>query len=413
MGRRASALLVMVALVLAGASAAAIATIYRSARHAVDELQTRRLEAAGTTAARLLDVSNVRNDVLADVAAANQLDGAYVVDAQLMVIADAHGRAGRRANLLRLDADRTRRGLAGAASVAWAYDVEGASFLGGYFPLRVAGNVLVLEAGETFAAPSRRVRVMAWAAFVVDAAMLALALVGIAWAAGAVRREREAYGQAERAGLASRMAAMVAHEVRNPLSIIHAAAELLRNQSSSGQAHELVDDILGEVKRLTRLTDEFLTLTRDPPLERHTVQLERLAEEVSNQVAMRYHDRALVIGVHGAATAEVDESKLRQVLLNLVLNAAQAVDGCGTVRIDLDQLQGRARIRVSDDGAGISSDMAGRLFEPFATGKATGTGLGLAVARRIVERHGGTLTLVPIARGACFEAQLPTVAENP
>jgi two-component system OmpR family sensor kinase len=403
MERRSSMVLAALAFVLAAASAGAIVTVYRSARSSVTDLLTRRMEAAGLTAARLL----TDGSALGEIATANELDAAYVVDADFMILADARGHAGRRANLLRLDADRARGALGGKASLAWAYDVDGTSFLGGYFPLQAPGRALVLEAGETFSAPSRRLRVAATAAFVVDAAMLALALVGIAWAARAARREREAFGGAERAGLASRMAAMVAHEVRNPLSIILAAAELVRPKLSAGDDQELVDDIRGEVHRLSRLTDEFLTLSRDQPLDLTDVQLERMAEEVCHLVALRYEGRPLCFAVEGEATVRGDADKLRQALLNLVLNAAQAVDAAGDVRVEIEQRDRVVRLRIRDDGPGISADMVGRLFEPFATGKASGTGLGLAVARRIVERHRGTLTCVPVERGACFEARIP------
>src|SRR5437773_8446680 len=118
MGRRAPTLLVIVALLLAGASAGSIATIGRAARRSVDELLARRLEAVGATAARLLAETKDLDAALADVATANQLDGAYVVDVGFVLVADAHGHAGRRANLLRLDADRARAALAGASSVA-------------------------------------------------------------------------------------------------------------------------------------------------------------------------------------------------------------------------------------------------------------------------------------------------------
>jgi signal transduction histidine kinase len=411
MSARASTPLVVAAVVLAGASAASIAAIYRAARRAVDEQLTRRMDAVGATAARLLGDAGDRDGALGDVAVANQLDAAYVVDAHLTVVADAHGRSGRRANLLRVDADRLRRALAGTPSVAWAYDVEETSFLGGYFPLRTAGQALVLEAGATFVAPSRQLRVAAITALVVDAALLVLALVGVVWAMRAARREREAFGRVERAGLASRMAAMVAHEVRNPLSIIRAGSELLRPKLPS-EDRELVDDILGEVQRLCRLTDEFLSLSRDQPLSLGDVALGRLAQDVCDAVALRYHDRPLEMTVEGEAMVRADADKLRQAFLNLVLNAAQAMNGAGQLRVATDLVDNMVRVRVSDSGPGIAPAVAERLFEPFATGKATGTGLGLAVARRIVERHGGTLECVAVERGTCFEARLPRGAER-
>ncbi|MCA1665755.1 MAG: sensor histidine kinase, partial [Myxococcales bacterium] len=261
MGRRAAMLLVVVALLLAAAGLGAIAVVHRSARAAVDDLLQRRLEAVGATAARLLGVAHDGDAALADIAAANELDGAYVVDEQLMIVADAHRQRGRRANLLRLDADRAHAALAGQASVGRAFDVEGATFLGGYFPMKAAARQ---------------------------------ALVAIAGAARAARREREAFGEAERAGMASRMAAMVAHEVRNPLLTISGAAELLRERTTVARDRELVDDLLGEVHRINALTDEFLTLSRDSPLDRSRVDIGALARDVCGAVALRYGSLQLV-----------------------------------------------------------------------------------------------------------------------
>jgi len=153
-------------------------------------------------------------------------------------------------------------------------------------------------------------------------------------------------------------------------------------------------------------------LSRDQPLDVAEVALDRVARDVCDAVSLRYRDRPLALTVSGAQTVRGDEAKLRQALLNLVLNAAQAVDGAGHVRVETDSADGMARVRVSDDGPGVAPEIAARLFEPFATGKATGTGLGLAIARRIVERHGGSLRFLPLAHGACFEARLPPEAKR-
>jgi signal transduction histidine kinase len=99
-------------------------------------------------------------------------------------------------------------------------------------------------------------------------------------------------------------------------------------------------------------------------------------------------------------------------LLNLVLNAAQAGGGETAVRIETDRVDGLVRLRVADDGPGVPPERVASLFEPFATTKVGGSGLGLAVARRILERHGGTLVYAPEGRGACFEARLPPGPEE-
>src|SRR5260370_6286362 len=135
MGRRALLLLAAAALGLATASAGLLTYLHHAARRSVDELLARRLEAVGTATARLIASAPDRNRALLDIAQVASLDGAYLVDRQLSVTADAHGHAGTRANLLRLDPDRAQAALDGKASVGWAFDVDGVRFLGGYFPL--------------------------------------------------------------------------------------------------------------------------------------------------------------------------------------------------------------------------------------------------------------------------------------
>jgi signal transduction histidine kinase len=407
MGRRTALFLAAATLLLAGATVGLASYLDGSARRAVGELTTQRLAAVGATAARLVVGASDLDRALADIASANDLDGAYVFDGDFQIVADAQGHSGRRANLLRLDPDRARAALSGVASVGWAFDVEGTRFLGGYFPVRGDGaRALAVEAGEPFTRPSRRLRGATIAAFAVAAALSLLALAALALAARAAGREREAYGRAERAGLASRMAAMVAHEVRNPLGIIRGGAELLRERAPSVEDRELIDDILGEVVRLNALTEEFLELGRESPLALAPVDVGELARDLCASVALRF--RELSIAATGDATAIADAARLRQALLNLLLNAVDATAGRGPVRVELQAAADETRVAVVDGGPGVAPELRGRLFEPFATGKASGTGLGLAVARKIVERHGGRLDYVTSDRGARFEAWLPS-----
>jgi signal transduction histidine kinase len=413
MGRRTAVLLATTAVLLAAAAAGLASYLDRSARRAVAELLARRLEAVGTTAARLLASAPDLDRALADLVAANQLDGAYIVDEQYRVVADAQGHSGRRANLLRLDPDRAQKAAAGQASVGWAFDLAGSRFLGGYFRLRADGaaRVLAVEAGEGFTAPSRRLEAAAVGAFAVGGALSLLALLALALAVRSAQREREAYGRAERAAMTSRMAAMVAHEVRNPLGIIRGAAELLRERATADDG-ELLDDVLGEVQRLNALTEEFLELGRDGPLALVPVEVAQVSRQVCEGVGLRYREKGLDIAASGVGTVLADANKLRQALLNLALNAAEATDGRGPVRIESAPLSDGVRLSVSDGGPGVPAELRPRLFEPFSTGKDNGTGLGLAIARKIFERHGGRLAYVPTKSGARFEAWLPAAPPN-
>ena len=191
----------------------------------------------------------------------------------------------------------------------------------------------------------------------------------------------------------------IAHEVRNPLGGMKLFAGLLR-EDLAGRDEELkllarVDTELGT---LERVVEEFLTYARYSPVSRESVPLKSLLDEVG----------LLVLGLQTEtsmpddARAEADREQLKRVLLNLLRNARQA--GAGRVVVDLDG----DVIVLHDDGPGISLEASERIFDAFYTTREQGTGLGLALSRKIVAAHGGRLRLTnPGERGARFELWLP------
>jgi signal transduction histidine kinase len=413
MGRRAALLMALAMLWLGGGACVLGWRLYRAAERSIEELMVSRLQAVGTTAALWLPLAPDPNAALAALADANQLDDASLIDAQLRLVADARGRTGRRANLLRVDPDRAYAALAGHASIGWAFDLDGVRFFGGYFPVAGDGTrALSIEAGAGFVVPSTRLRATASFALALAVGLATLALFALALAVRAVRKEREAYGRVERAGIASRMAAMVAHEVRNPLGIIRGSADLLREATSEDKVHELLADIVGEVDRINRLTEDFLTLGRDLPLQRVAVDLRELADATVDAVRRRSGARAPSFTITGNARIEADAPRLRQALLNLLVNASEACTPTDTVRIEIATTARDVSMVIEDSGPGIPTDVAARLFDPFVTGKATGTGLGLAISRKIVEQHGGRIVHAPSSQGARFEIWLPSASSE-
>jgi signal transduction histidine kinase len=113
------------------------------------------------------------------------------------------------------------------------------------------------------------------------------------------------------------------------------------------------------------------------------------------------------VTIEGSAQVLADADMLRRVFTNLVLNAAHAMEGKGHVGVSVDETETDVVVRVADDGPGIPADMRERIFEPFVTTKSRGTGLGLPLARRHVEAHGGSLELADTVRGATFVIRLP------
>ncbi len=214
---------------------------------------------------------------------------------------------------------------------------------------------------------------------------------------------------AERLAAVGRISAQVAHEVRNPLSSIGLNTELLEEAVKKAQfpasgdereARALLAAIAGEVDRLTEVTDQYLRLARLPPpaLEPEDVnQLLTRVLDFSRQELERAHVKVERDLDPGQPRALADEGQLRQVFLNLLRNSREAMPTGGTLRVG-SRVEGESvEVTIADSGVGIPQEVQGRLFEPFFSTKSGGTGLGLALARQILEAHGGSIACTSTA----------------
>lgn len=232
----------------------------------------------------------------------------------------------------------------------------------------------------------------------------------------AIAAMRERMLMTDRLATIGKMAAHVTHEVRNPLSSIALNIEMLEDEMSnvSEEARQLFAAIHKEVGRLTALTEQYLSIARHSSA---SIEQENLCEILRESVAFMKRDLLrknvqieLSMPNHPMMLA-VDEMQMRQVLFNLMRNAEEAMPEGGKVSIALEEeLPGQISLSIQDEGKGIDPAFVESIFDPFVTTKQTGTGLGLAVTRQIVELHGGQIHCEQRTQGgARFVITLPRV----
>ena len=216
----------------------------------------------------------------------------------------------------------------------------------------------------------------------------------------------------ERLTAAGELAASLAHEIRNPLASISGAAGILaRGQAPPASREECLDILTRESQRLNKLLTNFLDFAR-PRLPRfqhtETVSIIQSVATLARHAAVRKEVELLVETPPRLPEIECDAEQIKQVLLNLVLNAVQATEGPGSVRIRGSSTHDHLCVEVTDRGPGISQAQLDRVFDPFFTTKENGTGLGLAIAANIVAQHDGRLSgRVEEGRGMTFRMELP------
>lgn len=219
-------------------------------------------------------------------------------------------------------------------------------------------------------------------------------------------------------------AAGIAHEIRNPLTAIKVRLFTLKQSKNRDVSErEDVEVIESEINRLERIVREFLHFARPSDPELHTISIKKAFEEIQQLLARELAQKGVVLETTGAEgqMLRADPDKLKQVLVNLVQNAADSIQGSGKVTMNFSEaarrLRGRTRavsiISISDTGGGISSENQKRLFDPFFTTKEKGTGLGLPIAARIIDKHGGAIECeTSLGRGTTFRILLPRTATD-
>jgi signal transduction histidine kinase len=185
----------------------------------------------------------------------------------------------------------------------------------------------------------------------------------------------------------------IAHEVRNPLGALDLFAGLLAEEVEDRPEASHVSRIRAELASLSKVVEEFLDYARARPPVREEVDLAALAAEVADLVAPLAAAHRVSLGVDAHGSVRADGEQLRRAVLNLVRNAVEVAPAASEVELSARGAGGEATFEVRDRGAGLTPEARASLFRPFFTTKERGTGLGLALAKKVADAHGGRLTL--------------------
>ncbi len=226
------------------------------------------------------------------------------------------------------------------------------------------------------------------------------------------RLHRTQMSRAEHLATLGELATGLAHEIRNPLAGIAGVIEIVgRDLPATSPARAVVKDVRLEIAQINRILTDLLQAARPHPPEVRPSDLNTTVEHAVMLARQQVLSRPIKIELEKDPTlpnVEHDSDQMHQVILNLLLNAVQAIEGPGTVRVVLASKKTEALISVTDGGRGISPEHLPFIFRPFYTTKGNGTGLGLSLARRIVEDHHGKIEVESeVGKGSEFLITLP------
>jgi signal transduction histidine kinase len=305
--------------------------------------------------------------------------------------------------------------LTGSTEHSRLYQSGDDYLMAGYAPVRdrfgVTLAAVAVEADARFFDALERLRNTVLASALASLVVLVGLGTFFARMQASLARADAAVQRAETLAAMGRMAAGIAHEIRNPLGIIKATAARLKKLYDDPAAPDEKFDYIGdEVERLNAIVTGYLHFARDEPPLLERLDLVPLVERSLRLMGPELDAPGVRVGLEAPPEVRVrgDAQRLQQVIMNVVLNAIQAMPQGGRLDVRLDAADGKAHLVFEDSGPGLSRTARERIFEPFFTTKEKGSGLGLTVARRIVEQHGGRIALGDAAGGgARVDIELP------
>lgn len=231
-----------------------------------------------------------------------------------------------------------------------------------------------------------------------------------------LKKMQDEFLRAEKLVALGRLTASIAHEIRNPLAAISGCVELLKTEiQPSATAQRCMNIVLEETNRLNRLVSDLLDFTRPMKTVETTVDLTKLLEDLAYAASTNpdCRDRIEIeTEIAKNLTLKGDPAQLKQMFWNIIINAVEAINGKGKITIKAEEIKDKEgnilAIIISDTGSGISPDIIGSIFDPFFTTKEKGTGLGLTIAHKIAQSHGGRIMVESaVGKGTEFTITIP------
>jgi signal transduction histidine kinase len=226
-----------------------------------------------------------------------------------------------------------------------------------------------------------------------------------------IKEKQDGLIKTERLATIGELATGIAHEIRNPLSGIAVALELMKNETHNEEHNQTISDILKELSRLERIIKGLLQLGHPRSLNLIECDPNEIIETALNLASLKAKERGIMVEkkLDCKDRFQVDPEQIQQVLLNLLINGIDAMDGSsGKLTVETEGSNGQVKIKISDTGCGLSEKNKERIFHPFYSTKEHGTGLGLSISRRIVETHKGKLLISSEeGKGSTFTVVIP------
>ncbi len=390
----------------------------------------RRLEALALTAASQVSPADIHDAqllgeegsgylalqvLLEELRSSTGLVSAAALDSGGTLLYDTRGAEHQREQspLGSLAPEALRQALAGRPVVSHGYRLDGHELRAGLAPIlderRVAGVLAVQSRVDYLAVLAEFRRTMLLAALLSALGITVLAVVNIRVAGSAARLERR-LSRAENLAAMGRLTATLAHEIKNPLAIIRGSAERLGKLDADSR--RWADSVVEETDRLTRTVGRYLQFARGEESPSGDGDAARALGETLDLLEGEFRSRRAILvrpePPPEALPVRLDNESLKQVFLNLMLNALEAIGEGGRLEVTAGERGGRVAVSFVDDGPGIPPETLRQLGNPFMTTKARGSGLGLFLSRRLVQGAGGTLEIESEAgRGTTCTVHLP------